>query len=70
MSKSNVVYNFWVIGNDGVRYWYTQTESMEALEPRVKEFMRNNPPTTYRITETTFTLKEYANADITKEWPL
>lgn len=70
MSKSNFVYNFWVVGTDGVRYWYTQTDSLEALEPRIKEFKQKTPPDTYRTLQTTIAFREHANVDIKKEWPV
>jgi hypothetical protein len=65
-----VVYNVWVIGNDDFRYWYTQCDSLEAAEKREKEFRRITLKDEYKRTLITFTPKEFANADITKEWPV
>jgi len=62
------VYNVWVIGNDGVTYWYTQCDSSEAAEKRENEFRRITPKARYKRTLTTFTEKENAHVDIRKEW--
>jgi len=62
------VVNVWVIGNDHYRYWYTQCDSFEAADKRVKEFRRTTPASKYKAVLTTFTAKEHANAEIRKEW--
>lgn len=64
----SVVFNMWVIGTDDYRYWYTQCDSIEAVEKREKEFRRITPKDKYKKTLITFTQKENANADIRKEW--